>query len=72
MREKSHNLRFLNIMAQKSGVNIRFKFEKGYVTPTLKLWLKIAADIDVPEREAPPTTVNTQAKTPSGLAASPR
>jgi DNA-binding XRE family transcriptional regulator len=29
-----------------------FKFEKGFVTPSLKLWQKIAADMDIPEKEA--------------------
>lgn len=29
-----------------------FKFEKGYVRPSLKLWLKIAADLETPERWA--------------------
>jgi len=29
-----------------------FKFEKGFVTPSLSLWQKIADDIGVPEREA--------------------
>jgi transcriptional regulator with XRE-family HTH domain len=29
-----------------------FKFEKGYVRPSLELWLRMAADADVPERRA--------------------
>lgn len=29
-----------------------FKFEKGFVTPSLRLWQKIAADMDIPEKEA--------------------
>ncbi len=29
-----------------------FKFEKGFVTPSLKLWEVIANDIGIPEREA--------------------
>ena len=29
-----------------------FKFEKGYVTPSLDLWLKMAADIGISERRA--------------------
>ncbi len=29
-----------------------FKFEKGFVTPSLKLWQKIAANIGIPEKEA--------------------
>lgn len=29
-----------------------FKFEKGFVTPSLKLWLKMAEDMDIPEKEA--------------------
>lgn len=29
-----------------------FKFEKGFVTPSLKLWQTIAADMGIPEREA--------------------
>lgn len=29
-----------------------FKFEKGFVTPSLKLWLIIAADMGIPEKEA--------------------
>lgn len=29
-----------------------FKFEKGFVTPSLKLWQKIASNIGIPEKEA--------------------
>ncbi|MFW5870692.1 MAG: helix-turn-helix transcriptional regulator [Candidatus Sumerlaeota bacterium] len=29
-----------------------FKFEKGFLIPSLKLWLRIANDIGVPEKEA--------------------
>ena len=29
-----------------------FKFEKGFVTPSLKLWLRIAAEINIPEKKA--------------------
>jgi DNA-binding XRE family transcriptional regulator len=29
-----------------------FKFEKGYVKPSLDLWLKMARDIDIPEKKA--------------------
>jgi transcriptional regulator with XRE-family HTH domain len=29
-----------------------FKFEKGYVKPSLELWLKMAADCDIPEKKA--------------------
>lgn len=29
-----------------------FKFEKGYVKPSLQLWLKMAKDFDIPERKA--------------------
>jgi transcriptional regulator with XRE-family HTH domain len=29
-----------------------FKFEKGFVTPSLGLWMKIAKDIGIPEGEA--------------------
>ncbi|MFP4382112.1 MAG: helix-turn-helix domain-containing protein [Candidatus Sumerlaeia bacterium] len=29
-----------------------FKFEKGFVTPSLKLWQKMAKDMDIPEKEA--------------------
>jgi len=29
-----------------------FKFEKGFVTPSLRLWQRIAADIGIPEKEA--------------------
>lgn len=29
-----------------------FKFEKGFISPSLKLWLKMAADMGIPEREA--------------------
>jgi DNA-binding XRE family transcriptional regulator len=29
-----------------------FKFEKGYVKPSLELWLKMARDCDIPERKA--------------------
>ncbi len=29
-----------------------FKFEKGFVRPSLDLWLKIAADLKIPERRA--------------------
>ncbi|MFW6304116.1 MAG: helix-turn-helix transcriptional regulator [Candidatus Sumerlaeota bacterium] len=29
-----------------------FKFEKGYVKPSLDLWLRIANDIEIPEEEA--------------------
>ena len=29
-----------------------FKFEKGYVKPSLELWLKMAADSDISERRA--------------------
>ncbi|NQU45143.1 helix-turn-helix transcriptional regulator [bacterium] len=29
-----------------------FKFEKGFVIPSLKLWQKMAADMDIPEKEA--------------------
>ena len=29
-----------------------FKFEKGYVKPSLDLWLKMARDCDIPERKA--------------------
>ena len=29
-----------------------FKFEKGFVTPSLRLWLKIAASMGIPEKEA--------------------
>lgn len=29
-----------------------FKFEKGYVKPSLELWLKMAADIGIPEKTA--------------------
>lgn len=29
-----------------------FKFEKGFVTPSLSLWLKIATGLGIPEKEA--------------------
>ncbi|MCX8037173.1 MAG: helix-turn-helix transcriptional regulator [Candidatus Sumerlaeia bacterium] len=29
-----------------------FKFEKGYVKPSLDLWMKIARDCDIPEKKA--------------------
>ena len=29
-----------------------FKIEKGYVKPSLKLWLKMATDCDIPEKKA--------------------
>jgi DNA-binding XRE family transcriptional regulator len=29
-----------------------FKFEKGYVKPSLELWLKMARDCDIPEKKA--------------------
>jgi transcriptional regulator with XRE-family HTH domain len=29
-----------------------FKFEKGYATPSLNLWLKMAEDADIPQRKA--------------------
>lgn len=29
-----------------------FKFEKGYVRPSLRLWLRIAADASIPERRS--------------------
>ena len=29
-----------------------FKFEKGYVTPSLRLWQKMAEDFGIPEKEA--------------------
>lgn len=29
-----------------------FKFEKGFVTPSLRLWLKIATGMGIPEKEA--------------------
>src|ERR1035437_8999574 len=29
-----------------------FKFEKGFVTPSLQLWLKIATGMGIPEKEA--------------------
>jgi len=29
-----------------------FKFEKGYVKPSLDLWLKMARDCDIPEKKA--------------------
>lgn len=29
-----------------------FKFEKGFVTPSLKLWNKMSADMDIPTKEA--------------------
>lgn len=29
-----------------------FKFEKGFVIPSLKLWLTIASDMGIPEKEA--------------------
>lgn len=29
-----------------------FKFEKGYVTPSLQLWCKMAEDFGIPERQA--------------------
>ncbi|MCX7014197.1 MAG: helix-turn-helix domain-containing protein [Candidatus Sumerlaeota bacterium] len=29
-----------------------FKFEKGYVKPSLELWLKMAKDFDIPQRKA--------------------
>ena len=29
-----------------------FKFEKGFVTPSLRLWLKMAANLGIPEKEA--------------------
>ena len=29
-----------------------FKFEKGYVNPSLELWLKMAADAEIPQRRA--------------------
>ena len=41
-------------LAERYGVSgpAIFKFEKGFVTPSLKLWQKIAANIGVPEKEA--------------------
>jgi len=41
-------------LAERYGVSgpAIFKFEKGFVTPSLKLWQKIAANIDIPEKEA--------------------
>jgi DNA-binding XRE family transcriptional regulator len=29
-----------------------FKFEKGYVKPSLDLWLKMSRDLDIPEKKA--------------------
>jgi DNA-binding XRE family transcriptional regulator len=29
-----------------------FKFEKGFVTPSLNLWIKISSSIGIPEKEA--------------------
>ncbi|HBF33309.1 TPA: hypothetical protein DDW35_01970 [Candidatus Sumerlaeota bacterium] len=29
-----------------------FKFEKGFVLPSLRLWQKMAADMDIPDKEA--------------------
>ena len=38
-------------LADRYGVSgpAIFKFEKGFVTPSLKLWQKIASNIDIPE-----------------------
>lgn len=50
---KDHNLTQADLAERYSvsGPAI-FKFEKGFVTPSLKLWLKIAANIGIPEKEA--------------------
>lgn len=50
---KSHNLTQADLAERYkvSGPAI-FKFEKGFVVPSLKLWLTIAADMGIPEKEA--------------------
>jgi len=50
---KSHDLTQADLAERYkvSGPAI-FKFEKGFVTPSLRLWLTIAADMGVPEKEA--------------------
>lgn len=52
-----------------------FKFEKGFVLPSLRLWQKMAGDMDIPEKEAVlmwirekvPTRLGTHLKIVSGL-----
>jgi len=39
-----------------------FKFEKGYVIPSLDLWLKMSKDMNIPERTA--VLLHTQEKLP--------
>ena len=29
-----------------------FKYERGYITPTLKTWVKLAFDVGIAERDA--------------------
>lgn len=41
-----------------------FKFEKGYLKPSLDLWLKMARDFDIPERKA--VLLWVRAKLPEG------
>ena len=50
---KSQNLTQIDL-AERYGVSgpAIFKFEKGFVTPSLKLWLKIASNIGIPDKEA--------------------
>ena len=50
---KSHNLTQADLAERYkvSGPAI-FKFEKGFVTPSLKLWQVIASDMGIPEKEA--------------------
>lgn len=50
---KAHNLTQSDL-AERYGVSgpAIFKFEKGFVTPSLKLWQKIASNIGIPEKEA--------------------
>ena len=57
--EKIYNHREVSAMTQDqfgakysvSGPAI-FKFEKGYVKPSLDLWLRMAKDFEIPERRA--------------------
>lgn len=50
---KSHNLTQADLAERYkvSGPAI-FKFEKGFVIPSLKLWQVIASDMGIPEKEA--------------------
>lgn len=63
---KAHNLTQADL-AERYGVSgpAIFKFEKGFVTPSLKLWQKIAANIGIPEKES--VLIWVKEKLPPGM-----